>query len=207
MRVTLSAASDAALVMHNERLADPLDTITRAIGAVSKKRGKTITDHEEISRLEFFGGLYTTKPIEFENGDVQVPEDAEPAIPAWNLLRCLQDGAKRNKRGLDVLRGVHPLEEFAQLDYEGPRDPQTMWKSQEFVLRKTVGVQRARTTRTRPLFDGWTLRLPIEVDPEVFDLDSLTKAWDDAGKYAGLGEMRPVYGRFAAQVFAAEVKS
>lgn len=200
MQVTLKATGEAALVMHNERLADPLDTITRAIGAVTKKRGKTITDHEEISRLEFYGGLYTTKPIEFADGDIQVPKGAVPTIPAWNLLRCLQDGAKRNKRGQDVLRGVHPVVEHAELDYEGETDPQAMWKSQAFVLRKTVGVQRARTTRTRPIFDGWTITLPVEIDPEVFDLDALAHSWDAAGRYAGIGEMRPVYGRFVGEV-------
>jgi len=200
MQVTLGATGEAALVMHNERLADPLDTITRAIGAVTKKRGKTITDHEEISRLEFYGGLYTTKPIEFVDGDIQVPKGAVPTIPAWNLLRCLQDGAKRNKRGLDVLRGVHPVTEHAELDYEGGTDPEAMWKSQEFVLRKTVGVQRARTTRTRPIFEGWTITLPVEIDPEVFDLDALSHSWSAAGRYAGIGEMRPVYGRFVGEV-------
>lgn len=200
MEVTLKAKGEAALVMHNERLADPLDSITRAIVAVTKKRGKTITDHEEISRLEFYGGLYTTKPIEFFDGDVVVPKGAVPTIPAWNLLRCLQDGAKRNKRGQDVLRGVHPISEFATLGYAGETDPAAMWKSQEYVLRKTVGVQRARTTRTRPIFEDWTLDLLVEVDPEVFDLDSLTLSWEMAGRYAGLGEMRPVYGRFTATV-------
>jgi hypothetical protein len=200
MQAILHAASEAALVMHNERLADPLDTMTRAIAAVSKKRAKTITDHEEISRLEFFGGLYTTVPIEFEDGEVVVPDGAVPTIPAWNLLRCLQDGAKRNKRGLDVLRGVHPIAEFADLGYDGETDPAAMWKSQQYVLRKTVGVQRARTTRTRPIFTDWTLTLPVEIDPEVFDLDSLAHSWVMAGRYAGLGEMRPVYGRFEGTV-------
>jgi hypothetical protein len=200
MEATLTATGEAALVMHNERLADPLDTMTRALASVTSKRKKTITDHEEISRLEFYGGLYTTEPIEFDGDDVAVPDGAEPTIPAWNLLRCLQDGAKRDKRGLDVLRGVHPIEEFCHLDYDGERDPQLMWKSQEYVLRKTVGVQRARTTRTRPIFSDWTLSLLVEVDTEVFDLDALARSWKMAGRYAGLGEMRPVYGRFVGTV-------
>lgn len=200
MYATLTATGEAALVMHNERLADPLDSLTRAIAAVTSKRKKTITDHEEISRLEFFGGLYTTELIEFVGDDVVIPDDCTVTVPAWNLLRCLQDGAKRDKRGLDVLRGVHPLVEYAELDYKGEHDPLAMWKSQEYVLRKTVGVQRARTTRTRPIITDWTITLPVEVDPEVFDLDALAHSWGMAGRYAGLGEMRPVYGRFVGTV-------
>ena len=75
-----------------------------------------------------------------------------------------------------------------------------MWASAEFSLRKTVGVQRARTVRTRPIFMPWEVTLEIEVDPIIFDLDTLAVMWRDAGRYSGLGEMRPVYGRFIATV-------
>lgn len=189
-----------AVVMHNERLADPLDSITRALGAVTAKRKKTITDHEEIGRLEWFGGLYTTEPIEAVDGEIIVPPNAQVAIPAWNLLRSLQDGAKRHKRGLDVLRGIHPLAEHATFEFDGPTDVFELWQKGTFMLRKTVGVQRARTTRTRPIFHPWKATLLVEVDPVVFDLDTLATMWADAGRYAGLGEMRPVYGRYNATV-------
>ena len=177
-------AGGSSLVMHNERLADPLDDFARNIAKISKKRNKTEADHVEIGRLEFLGGLYL-------NGN-------GPCLPAWNILRCLQDGAKRHKRGVDVLRGVYPLTDHADLSYQGPREPDVMWKKGGFALRKTVGVQRSRTVRTRPIFSEWQSELSVEVDPTVFDLDTLANCWHDAGIYAGLGEMRPVYGRFAA---------
>ena len=174
------------LVMHNERLADPLDDIVRSISAISKKRSKTEADHLEIARLEFEGGLYT-------NGN-------GPCLPAWNILRCLQDGAKRHKRGVDVLRGVYPLVDHADVVYDGPRETEALWKDGGFALRKTVGIQRSRTMRTRPIFQDWQAELPVEVDAKVFDLDTLANCWKDAGIYAGLGEMRPVYGRFTASL-------
>lgn len=177
-------AGGSPLVCHNERLADPLDEMTRAVAAISKKRNKTEADHIEIARLEFLGGLYT-------NGN-------GPCLPAWNILRCLQDGAKRHKRGPDVLRGVYPVNEHADIIYKGERDPDKMWKVGGFALRKSVGVNRNRTIRTRPIFNDWQAELPVEVDPTVFDLQTLRVVWKDAGIYAGLGEMRPVYGRFAA---------
>jgi hypothetical protein len=181
-----SESGGSPLICHNERLADPLDDYTRAIRPVSKKRNKTDADHEEIARLEFLGGLYT-------NGN-------GPCLPAWNILRCLQDGAKRHKRGQDVLRGIYPLAEHADVQYDGERDPDAMWKSGGFALRKTVGVQRARTVRTRPMFTEWQTELLVEVDPTVWDLDALKVVWRDAGIYAGQGEMRPVYGRFKGVV-------
>jgi hypothetical protein len=186
-----SDSGGSPLVMHHERLADPLDEHARAIAAIAKKRNKTEADHMEIGRLEFHGGMYV-------NGN-------GPCVPAWNILRCLQDGAKRHKRGADVLRGVYPLSEHADVVYDGPRDPDKMWKDGGFALRKTVGVQRQRTVRTRPIFTEWQAELEVEVDSTVFDLDTLANCWRDAGVYAGLGEMRPVYGRFKATV--EEVKS
>ena len=201
MQVTLhldgrTAAGGSALVMHNERLADPLDSFTKAISAVSKKRNKTTADHEDIAHLEFLGGMYTAPPVEFPiNGS-----KPQPCLPAWNVLRCLQDGGRRHKRGMDVPRGIYPLTEYAELIYDGPRDPEAMWKAGGFSLRKSVGVQRSRTMRTRPMFTDWQAVLKIEVDATVFDLHTLRQIWKDAGIYAGLGEMRPIYGRFIATV-------
>jgi hypothetical protein len=204
-----TASGGSALVTHNERLADPLDTFTRAVGAISKKRNKTEADHEEIGRREFYGGLYTT-PITgpdsmqmLEDGSVTNGVPHEPCIPAWNVIRCLQDGATRQKRGKDVLRGVYPLTEHAVLAYDGPRDPEALWRDGRFSLRKTVGVQRSRTVRTRPFFNDWQATLEVEIDANVFDLDTLRKAWSDAGRYSGLGEMRPVFGRFVGTIEAA----
>lgn len=201
MKVILKAdgrteSGGSALIMHNERLADPLDDFTRAIAAISKKRSKTEADHLEIGRLEFLGGLYTSPPLglnEERNGH-------KPCAPAWNVLRCLQDGAKRQKRGQDVLRGIYPLVETVELNYDGPSCPHDLWTSGGFSLRKTVGVQRSRTMRTRPLFVDWQLDLPVEVDAKVWDLHTLEVVWRDAGVYAGLGDMRPIYGRFAGSI-------
>lgn len=191
-----TAAGGSALICHNERLADPLDEIVRELSKFTKKRQKAEADHIEIGRLEFLGGLYTDPPMALSmNGD-----SPAPGIPAWNIIRCLQEGAKRHKRGADVLRGVHPVDQHVLIDYDGPRNPHEMWVDGRFALRKTVGVQRSRTVRTRPLFVEWQLKLPVEIDPTVFDVDVLANLWHDAGVYAGLGEMRPIYGRFDGTV-------
>ena len=54
--------------------------------------------------------------------------------------------------------------------------------------------------RTRPFFNDWQAELPIEVDAAIFDLHALRNIWKDAGVYCGLGDMRPVYGRFVGTV-------
>ena len=191
-----TASSGSPLVMHNERLADPLDDFSQAISGISGKRKKTIPDHEDMAELEFYGGLYTEPALTCPVNGVK----AEIGVPAWNILRCLQDGGKRHKRGLDVPRGIYPLREFATLKFDGPKDPQKLWQGGGFSLRKSVGVQRSRTMRTRPFFADWQTELPIEVDSTVFDRHTLETIWREAGIYAGLGDMRPIYGRFTATI-------
>lgn len=178
----------SALICHNERLMDPLDDIVRSLSGFTAKRKKTEADHMEIARLEFLGGLYT-------NGN-------GPCLPSWNVLRCLQEGAKRHKRGADVLRGVYPQGEHVDLWYEGDgvRDPEEMWRTGTYHIRKSVGVQRSRVMRTRPLFTDWKFELPVEVDGTIFDKHTVEQIWKESGVYVGLGDMRPVYGRFQGTV-------
>jgi len=176
------------LIMHSDRLVDPLDEWTRKIAALTSKRKRTEEDHVAIGRLEFEGGMY-------QNGN-------GPCVPALNILRCLQEAASRHKRGKDVKRGVYPREQHADLQYEGPRDVDELWKAGTFALRKPVGVNRgqSRTVRTRPIFQDWQLRFLIEVDPLIFDRDAIVQFWREAGVYEGLGDMRPIYGRFKGDV-------
>lgn len=181
----------AALVLHNERLQDPLDPFQQAVAELAGKRGKTLADHLEIGRREFLGGLYT-------NGN-------GPCLPTMNVLRCIQEGAKRHKLGRDVLRGMFPLVEDVDILYDGVRDPDEMWKQAEtFSLRKGVVVSGRRVTRTRPIFRKWAAEVPFEIDAHVFNLEDVQKIVTDAGKYAGLGEMRPIYGRFVGEVLTDE---
>lgn len=174
------AVYGSALLCHNERLADSLDPAARDVAEISKKRNKTEADHLELARREFIGGLYLG-----DNG---------PMVPAMNMLRCIEGGARRLKRGKDVNRGLVPLDEYADLDYEGPRDPDELWK-QGFWLRKGVGVGTKRVTRTRPCFKNWKLVLPVEVDANIWDPHTLQDVCDQAGKYEGLGDMRPIHGK------------
>lgn len=47
----------APLLMHNGRLADPLDPHSKALADAARRRGKIEADHLEIARLEFLDSL------------------------------------------------------------------------------------------------------------------------------------------------------
>jgi len=186
MRVILDGRAESngsPLLMHNERLADPLNEFALEIGKISKKRGKTEADHLEIARLEFVGGLY-------------YDEKDGPVMPVWNIVRCIQNAGKQHKLGAAVLRGVVPATVTVPVLYDGPRDIEGMWADGRFALRKSVGIGGSRTMRTRPCFTDWQINAEIEVDLTQLNPEKVCQLVEEAGRFQGLGDNRPVFGRF-----------
>lgn len=212
MLVSLDGRTDAngsPVVMHNPRLADPLDPFSREISKISKKRGKTEADHLEIALLEFVGGLYHDEADEWlrQNKDVeeilllQDPTSNNgvatgPYIPAEVILRSIQAAARQHKLGRSIERGLTPVTMKASLQYDGPRDIAELWRTGKFALRKSVGVQGSRTIRTRPIFMDWQIECEFELDLNILDPDKIDQFAAESGRYFGIGDYRSGgYGR------------
>lgn len=187
MQVRLTAVGTAPLLMHNAQLSDPLATVTKELKKVSSKRTKTEEDQEMMARIEFEGGLY-------------IDNELGPYIPAANLHRCLVEGAKLNKLGRHVERGVIVEGMELPLAYVGPRTTEGLWTDKSFVARHSVGVTTSRVMRTRPKFSKWALEATLEVDGGQLDLAQISDIAIKAGLMVGLGDYRPSHGRFAAEV-------
>ena len=70
-------------------------------------------------------------------------------------------------------------------------------KFQEFVIdRRMVRVQRARIMRERPRFDKWALEFQVIITEDQLSGAMLKEILDYAGRYMGIGDYRPKYGRF-----------
>jgi hypothetical protein len=187
MKVRMNITGSTALLMHNARLSDPLDPITKRLKEVSSKRTKTDDDQERMARIEFEGGLY-------------FDEAAGPYIPGINIHRCLVEAAKLNKLGRHVERGVIALDEVCPVGYHGPRAIDEMWADKNFVSRLSVGVTTSRVMRTRPMFRTWVTEADFLVDNGQIDLPTFTEIAEKAGVMIGLGDYRPRFGRFEAVV-------
>lgn len=174
----------APLLMHNGRLADPLDDIARQIKEVSGKRHKTDADHEEMARLEWLGSLYL--------------HEGEPCIPADVLEAALigrGGAARKQKMGKQAAAGLMVFDN-APLEYEGPRDPHEMWKLPEFRFRCRVKIGQASVMRTRPIFKDWAANITAMHDPNIVNADAVALWMNIAGAEVGLMDWRPKYGRF-----------
>lgn len=185
--VRLSGVEGSMLLTHNERLASKLDPIARQMAEVSSKRKKTDADYDELAHLEMLGGVYET-----EGGQV--------GIPVWNVFRSLQDGAKLNKLGRAVERGVVPIgADVAVIKHDGPSTAEAMWKAGCFDQR-SVKVGTSKVTRTRPAFRNWVVEVGFVIDTEILNLGDFRMIAENAGRLAGLGDYRPRFGRYDAEV-------
>lgn len=180
------------LLMHNVRLVDPDDPYTKAIGRLTAKRtNKTDEDRAEIAKLEFSGGLYHSDKV-------------GPYLPAANIFRSLQKAATVTKEGKKIERGFIPLADACPLEYDGPRDIDTLYGdgATQYVDRRAVGVGMKKVMRVRPIFPEWSCSLEFELDDEVLDPDVFLQIATSAGRREGLGDYRRFYGKFAAAVIA-----
>jgi hypothetical protein len=181
------AGTAPGLLTHNERLASKLDPIAREMSAISSKRKKTDDDLAELARLEFIGGVYET-------------EDGLVGIPAWNIFKSLQEGARLNKLGKAVERAVLPIgADVLPIKHDGSNTAEAMWRAGSYDQR-SVKVGTSKVTRTRPHFTNWVVDAAFVIDTEILRLDEFTMIADNAGRLVGLGDYRPRFGRYDVTV-------
>lgn len=171
----------AAMLMHNGQLADPLNPHSRAIAELTSKRHKTESEHKELSRREFFGGLYV--------------DGGEPCIPGEMMEAVLVRAAMKSKRGPNAKAGLI-VERNARLEYEGPREPNALWNDERFQLRVPVKVGLSKVMRTRPRFDNWAAEITVSYHPSLLNASDINKFLIVAGEQIGIGDWRPRFGRF-----------
>ena len=188
------------ILMHNNRLANPLNPYAKALKKLTGKRNKTEADHMEISRIEWEAGLYL--------------HDGQIVIPSLNILSCLWYGAKKSKRGPKIKIGVNILEDYLPLSYQGPKIKITSASNgtsngipieeldnyySHYNYINTVVVEKKSTMRTRPIFHNWSVQAPLHFEDTIIDEDELIKVAEDAGILVGLGDWRPRFGRFMVE--------
>lgn len=173
----------APLLMHNVRLANPRDPITRAMKAITAKgKKKTDADLDELSRLEFMGGLY-------------VGENGEPVVPGECIEAMVRKAAMKSRKGQDALAGIISDGNWP-LIYDGPKTADELWADGRFVDCRGCGVQKSRVIRTRPRFNAWSLKFTVSYLPELINERELIEWVETAGQLVGMLDFRPKFGRF-----------
>lgn len=188
----------APILMHNLRLLDPLEPITKAISNLTRVRSKDRTDdwHHSISKMEWYGGLYHNGTEEVTETDVAVSESARVIIPSLMIEGVVVSGAKKTRSGPQAKAGVY-ADEDVLLGYEGPNNINKLWESRRFISRVGARNQSNKVMRTRPIFAaGWTAEFELVINTEICNEADVFKWLDLSGKLKGFGDWTPKHGRF-----------
>ena len=187
-KLHVALAGTGTLMMHSPKTVNPLHPLALELKKYTSKRKKTEDDLQKISELEWEAGLYYDEA----NG---------LHIPVECLQKTLVNGAKLFKAGKDIERYVQFTGAVAPLDIGVPFDLEKMRHDMKYYDVRAVAVMRARVIRTRPRFDVWRCAFDIIYDNEHIDVETIARAFENAGQYVGLCEGRSLgYGRFATVI-------
>ena len=184
--IKLKIVGTSPLMMHSDRLANPLAPETKLHKALTAKRKKVDEDFLSIAKSEFLSGCYWHADEGF-------------FIPGANLDATFLGGAKLSKLGVHWRRGALVLEQRVKLLHEGPATPAKLWEDPRFIDVRGVKIGASKLMRYRPVFAAWAAELTVSLNTDVLDLGEAKKAIEDAGKLIGTCEFRPRFGRFAVQ--------
>lgn len=185
MEVTLHLKGLRPLLMHNGRLANPLDPHVEQMAAIKAKRKKTRDDHFDLMMLQARGGCWET-----EEGLLGVPDEA-----VW---RSIYDAATAFRRGMDIKRALLP---------EGQVRPLMIGKTtvdcdQYLVDFKAhihyvpVKIGNVKVMGARPIVHEWASTHTFDLLTDVLDESDLAAIVARAGRLVGIGDWRPTYGRY-----------
>lgn len=199
-QIKFKLIGESPLLMHNNRLANPLDKYSQEMSKKSGKRKKTIEDIWELARIEWEGGLY------IDNGEIKIPQRV--------INKCFERGATKQKNGMLWKTGCIVMDDNCPLSYSGTKisveksdkalNPGLDKYFKKHIYQTMVKVGQSTLLRTRPLFNNWSLEVTITFDEAVINRESLIQAAKDAGRLVGLCDWRiekgGQFGRFRVEI-------
>lgn len=193
MEFTLQLTGARPMLMHNARMANPIDPWTRALSALTGKRSKTDEDLQQIMITEARGSCYETT-------------DGSLGLPNRIVWASLYNAAKAFKQGENIKRALS-YEDVTPPMYIGERTVKCEeWLSDtEHISYEGVVVAGRRVMRSRPkITPGWVSQHTFDLLTDVIDFRDLAPIIERAGRLGGVGDRRPIYGTFTAKVLDSE---
>lgn len=173
------------LIMHSCQCVNPLHKISVELKKYTSKRNKTEDDLRKISDLEWEAGAYWKDGLGLY-------------MPAENVEATLINGAKANKKGKDIEKYVNVSDLYIPFNYGENLTKEELIQNYEYRDTRIMTVMRSKILRTRPRFDKWNIVFTLMYDEEKIDVETIIDAMEYAGRYVGLCDSRPKYGKFVA---------
>lgn len=188
MQLILNITGTRPMLMHNGRLANPIDPHTRELKQLTAKRKKTDEDLIDIMRVEARGSAYETT-------------DELLGYPTQNVWKCVYSAATAFKRGEDIKRALSAADTTELLLVGGEQiKVATFLEDPANIDYRPVKVMGKKTMRARPIVHDWATTHTFELLEDVMDPRDLVPILERAGRLVGLGDWRPTFGTFTVEV-------
>jgi hypothetical protein len=186
MSQTFRIKGIAPIILHNGRMANPLDPWAKKLKEVSGKRKKTDADYEQMALIEWHASLYLDK-------------EKRIILPGMMLEASLINGAKKFKLGQQAKAGLF-VESHAVLNFDGQGlTPDELWERGENTLTVACKVAMAKIMRTRFIAEEWSADVAVTFDDSLFNPAQISEIFEASGTQIGVGTWRPRHGRFFAE--------
>lgn len=184
--ITVRLEGATPLLMHNVRMADPLNEYAvalRDITAKSKGRNATITQEEfaeQKSWLQFVGSLYWDDEIGV-------------AMPGRNVLRSFIDGGAKMTLGTKLAEATISYDWNCRIDpwsdkFDSAED--IFAAGHRHVVMVKIPGSGSQVQSTRPRFDQWSITFTATIDTTVLTADDYVRCAESAGRFSGIGDGR-----------------
>lgn len=174
------------IILHNGRMANPLDPWSKKLKEISGKRKKTDADYEQMAKIEWFASLYLDKKERI-------------ILPGMMLEASLVNGAKKFKLGQQAKAGLF-VESHAVLEFDGcDLTPEQLWERGENILTVACKVSMAKIMRTRFIANDWAADVAVTFDDSLFNPGQIAEIFEASGMQIGVGTWRPRHGRFFSE--------
>jgi hypothetical protein len=189
VKATYKLTGIRPLIMHNGRLADPLDSFAKKLKKLTGERKKTDTTHAALAEVEWEGSLYWSDTLGLY-------------LPNAMLEAMFEDAAAKLRLRDAVKAGIFVDADFGvPLRCEHSHNLERLRADPRYRIRTGVVVQRSRVMRTRAMIPtGWTAEVLIDFDESLLNLDQVSDVLTKGGAHIGLGTWRPKFGRFITEI-------
>jgi hypothetical protein len=183
------------LLMSNGQMADPENFFYKRIADLRQKGAAGEEVERQRVKYHITGRLYV-------DGKERI------VIPAEMLSSTLKKGSSSVdvKRGRKWWSGITVMDD-APLQVEGLPKWDELHEHSEFVHRCMArDANGGPQPRYRPIFREWSATIPVEIDTDMLDKNTLETVFKATGRAIGLGDWRPSspknpgkYGRFSVE--------
>jgi hypothetical protein len=121
-------------------------------------------------------------------------EDKKMCVPFMHILASMRKSATNLKKSGS---GKKTLKDFVYSGLQVSPDLIEIFPQEYVVDIQIVKIGNARIPRARPLFKQWEIAFNINIiDEQTWDAGTVRQVLEEAGKYQGIGDFRPLYGTF-----------